>query len=163
MAQAEKNKKKNHPAYFGFQRVSYATQNLRLSWEECGKKFPFTVTPLCCSESCLAEMQTWRPPVGLCHDCVVLLLRWALGSAEWAEGQKHSEGDDPWASCHTSNTEGEREREGDKFSWNSVLLVLLNTAYCIDTDNQWHFHTCVRERLPVWLICVWRLALGVSG
>ncbi len=41
---------------------------------------------------------------------LLLLLHWALGSAEWAEGQKHSEGDDPWASCHTSNTEGERER-----------------------------------------------------
>lgn len=57
---------------------------------------------------CLAEMQTWRPPVGVCNDCVVLLLHWALGSAEWAEGQKHSERDDPWASCHTSNTEGEK-------------------------------------------------------
>lgn len=53
------------------------------------KKFPFTVTPLCCIESCLAEMQTWQPPVGVCHDCVVLLLQlhWALGSAEWAGGQ----------------------------------------------------------------------------
>lgn len=38
------------------------------------KKFPFTVTPLWCTESCLAEMQTWLPPVGVCHDCVVLLL-----------------------------------------------------------------------------------------
>lgn len=52
--------------------------------------------------------------MGLCHDCVVLLLlHWVLGSAEWAEGQKHSEGDNPWASCHTSYTEreGKRERE----------------------------------------------------
>lgn len=46
--------------------------------------------------------------MGVCNDCVVLLLHWALGSAEWAEGQKHSERDDPWASCHTSNTEGEK-------------------------------------------------------
>lgn len=89
------------------------------------KKFPFTVTPLWCTESCLAEMQTWLPPVGVCHDCVVLLLllHWVLGSAEWAQGQKHSEGDDPWASCHTSNTE-----KREKFSRNSVVLVLRNAA-----------------------------------
>lgn len=105
MALAEKKK---HPVYFGFQRVSYTTQILYDAvLGRVWKKFPFTVTPLCCSESCLAEMQTWRPPVGVCHDCValLLLLHWDLGSAEWAEGQKHSEGDDPWASCHTSNTE----------------------------------------------------------
>lgn len=55
--------------------------------------------------------------MGLCHDCVVLLLlHWVLGSAEWAEGQKHSEGDNPWASCHTSYTEreGKRERERER-------------------------------------------------
>lgn len=102
------------------------------------KKFPFTVTPPCCSESCPAEMRAWPPPVGVYRDWVVLvlLLHWALGSAEWAEGQKHSKGDDPWASCHTSNTSRE------KFSWNSILLVLLNGEHCIDTDNQWHFHIC---------------------
>ena len=54
-------------------------------------------------------MQTWRPPVGVCRDCVALLLHWALGSAEWAEGPKRSKGDDLWASCHTSHTETERE------------------------------------------------------
>ena len=66
---------------------------------------------LCCTESCLAEMQTCRPPVGVCDDCVVLLLHWTLGSAEWAEGRKQSEGDDPRASCcHTSNTGGKGKK-----------------------------------------------------
>lgn len=74
-----------------------------LSREECVKKFPFTVSPACCSESCLAEMQTWEPPVGVCRDCIVLLL--GFSTAEWAEGQKHSKGDDPWAICHRSSTE----------------------------------------------------------
>lgn len=126
------------------------------------KKFPFTVTPLCCSESCLAEMQAWPPPVGVYHDWVVLqLLHWALGSAEWTEGQKHGKGDDLWASCHTSNTERKWERE--KFSWNSILLVLRNTEHCIDADNQRHFHICVGEHLPSWLFSVFRFTVGVNG
>lgn len=137
----------------------YYTNILGRLW----KKFPFTVTPLCCSESCLAEMQTWRPPVGVCDDCVVLLLHWALGSAEWAEGQKHSEGDDPWASCHKQYRPRGREREGDKFSWNSGLLVLRYTACRTDTDNQWHFHTCVGERPSVWPVPVSTTAPSVNG
>lgn len=95
------------------------------------KKFPFTVTPLCCSESCLAEMQTWQPPVGVCHDCVVLLLlrlHWALGSAEWAEGQStvREMTLGPAVTQAIQRERGERE----KISWNSVLLVLRNTRHC---------------------------------
>lgn len=159
MAVAEKNP---YLIYFGFQRVSYTTQ----IWRCLGRsveKFPFTVTLLCCSESGLAEMQTWWPPVGVCNDCVVLQLHWALGSAEWAEGQKHSEGDDPWASCQTRYTEGQRERERNKLSWNSILLALLNTGYGKDTNNQWHFYTCVDECPPVCLVPVSNLALSLSG
>ncbi len=106
--------KKNIQSILGFS-VSAILRKYDAVLGRVWKKFPFTVTPLCCNESCLAEMQTWPPPVGVSHDYVVLLLlllllHWALGSAEWAEGQKHSEGDDPWASCHTSGTERERER-----------------------------------------------------
>lgn len=54
--------------------------------------------------------------MGVCNDCVVLLLHWALGSAELAEGQKYSEGDDPWTSCHTTYREGQQEKERNKFS-----------------------------------------------
>lgn len=110
MAIAEK---KNIQSILGFS-VSAIQHKCDAALGRVWKKFPFTVTPLCCSESCLAEMQTWRPPVGLRHDCVVLLLRlhWALGSAEWAEGQKHSEGDDPWASCHKQYRR--RVREGER-------------------------------------------------
>lgn len=138
---------KKTPVYSGFQRVSYTTQMWRCLGRRVGgrkKKFPFTVTPLCCSESCRAEMQTRRPPLGVCNDCVVLLLHWALGSAEWAEGQRHREGDDPWASCHTSNTEAARA-EGKKFSRNSFLHILLYTGQHIDTAYQWHFYTCRGE------------------
>lgn len=90
--------------------MSAKSCNLMASWEECGKTSCF-----CCEFTPQQRGWTWlkvqtrRPPAGLRRDCVVLLLRWASGSAEWAEGQKRRKGDDPWASCHTSHILTERE------------------------------------------------------
>lgn len=38
------------------------------------EKLPFTVTPVFRAESCVAKMQTWLTPVGVCSDCAAAAL-----------------------------------------------------------------------------------------